>query len=103
MTVDEVVRWVVLIGMFILAYVQQRHINRQNRQIKELQKRPVGRILSSKLTDEGLMVEGEIWDENTRKRISEGVTTHLSMGPFQPSDPYTIFRPPTRPSDHGDG
>lgn len=72
----------VILVLFYLLFLEQWTIVLQRRRIKELSKRPVGKVISAKLTDDGLLVSGEIWDPVVKEKMAQNLTG-LSIGPFK--------------------
>jgi hypothetical protein len=81
---EEVIEFLVAVifCLFYLLILERYTIVLQRRRIKELEKRPVGQIISAELTDSGLLMKGELWDEAVKTKIAQDVIG-LSIGPFK--------------------
>lgn len=81
------------------SWMRRRQAKDYEAKIAELMRRPVGRIVNSRIGDDGaLYVDGEIWDEGVKSALRVDMTA-FSIGPFNTGPDYGVMYVPPNEDD----
>lgn len=79
---EKVFATIALISILLNIFQLRAYRNLDRSWISKWAKRPIGRIISTELTKEGLIAEGEIWDDDTWQNIA-GDMEGFSIGTIE--------------------